>query len=150
MIYFGRSAKSSARIHKPIVCLLTPVLRRLFILLLLFVLPFQAVAGVFAPVCRHLAGHPEAPTHLIATAGEHAHCAMDGMAETPDPTPGHPQSSAFCDDCGSCHHVPFSLFSVPVLMPAMAFSPVRVARDDHSAATRVPAQPERPPRSAAA
>jgi hypothetical protein len=126
------------------------VLRRLFILLLVLVLPFQAVAGAFAPVCRHVAGHMAAPAGAQAAVGEHVHCAMDGMSETPDATPAHPPAAAFCDDCGSCHHVAFSLFSVPVLMPAVAFSPVRVARDDHSAATRVPAQPERPPRSAAA
>lgn len=86
-----------------------------------------------------------------AAAGEqHAHCAMDGISETPEAAHSHPPSAVFCDDCGSCHHGAFSLFSVPVLMPAVAFFPVRVARDDHTAATRVPAQPERPPRSAAA
>jgi hypothetical protein len=127
----------------------THVLRRLFILLLVLVLPFQAVAGVFAPVCRHVGGHMAAPVSAMAAAGV-AHCAMDGMSETPDVAPALPHMPAFCDDCGSCHHLAFSLFFVPVLMPAVAFSPVRVARDDHAAATCIPAQPERPPRSAAA
>lgn len=124
------------------------MLRRVLILLLMLLLPLQAVAGSFAPLCRHVADTPLAAEQV--GAGEHVHC-FEVMAAAADPSPDAPAAAdACCDDCSVCHHVAFSLFSLPVVPGAMAFSPVRVARDLPPSATRVPPQPDRPPRAAAA
>jgi uncharacterized membrane protein len=51
------------------------MLRRLVLLLLVLVLPAQALAGAFVHVCRHdLAA--AAPAIQAAPAGEHGHCPM--------------------------------------------------------------------------
>lgn len=126
------------------------MLRRVLVLLLMFLLPLQAMAGSFAPLCRHTADAQAAAVQM--DEGEHAHCleataAAEASPEQPDAAAA---ADARCDDCSVCHHVAFSLFSLPLLTPAVAFSPVRVARDLFPGATRVPPQPDRPPRASAA
>lgn len=129
------------------------MLRRVLVLLLMFLLPLQAMAGSFAPLCRHTAGAQVAAVQVDAVpmdGDEHAHCHEAlAAAATPDPDPPA-AGDAGCDDCSACHHVAFSLFSLPVSSGAVAFRPVRVARDLIPGATRVPPQPDRPPRAAAA
>lgn len=120
------------------------MLRRVLILL-----PLQAMAGSLAPLCRHVADAQVAVAQ--ADAGEHVHCLEAMAAAAADPSPDAPAAAdACCDDCSVCHHVAFSLFSLPVVPGAVAFNPVRVARDLPPSATRVPPQPDRPPRAAAA
>ncbi|MDD3352182.1 hypothetical protein [Zoogloea sp.] len=119
------------------------MLRRLLTLLLLVLLPLQAVAGMAAPLCRH--GMSEA-------RAEPVHCHEETVSVSVDA--GLPDVAAhqemFCDGCGACHHVAFSLLAVPDLAPLVSFSPVRVASPLAPLPSRVPAQPERPPRLAAA
>lgn len=125
------------------------MLRRVLILLLMLLLPLQAMAGSLAPLCRHVADAQVAVAQ--ADAGEHVHCLEAMAAAAADPSPDAPAAAdACCDDCSLCHHVAFSLFSLPVVPGAVAFNPVRVARDLPPSATRVPPQPDRPPRAAAA
>ncbi len=129
------------------------MLRRVLTLLLMFLLPLQAMAGSFAPLCRHMADAPAAAVQMDAMhmdGDEHAHC-LEALAASATPDPHTPAAGdAGCDDCSACHHVAFSLFSLPVNSAAVAFSPVRVARDLFPGATRVPPQPDRPPRASAA
>ena len=66
------------------------MLRRLVLLLLVLVLPAQALAGAFVHVCRHdLAA--AAPAIQAAPAGGHEHCPMSvdaaGPAAMPDAAP---------------------------------------------------------------
>jgi len=129
------------------------LLRRALILLMMLLLPLQTMAGSFAPLCRHTAGEQAAALQMAMQpmdGDEHAHC-HEAMAAAATPDPDTPAAGdAGCDDCTVCHHVAFSLFSLPVVPGAVAFNPVRVARDLPPSATRVPPQPDRPPRAAAA
>ena len=86
-----------------------------------------------------------------AVSGEHVHC-LDAAATGDDGAPGSQTAAAddCCDDCSVCHHVAFSLVFLPLVPDALDFSPVRVARDLLPGASRVPPQPDRPPRSAVA
>lgn len=124
------------------------MLRRVLVLLLMFLLPLQAMAGNLTPLCRHVADVQAVAVQV--EAGEHVHC-FEAMAAAVTAAPDTPAATdACCDDCSVCHHVAFSLFSLPVVPGAVAYSPVRVARDLPPSATRVPPQPDRPPRAAAA
>jgi len=126
------------------------VFRRVLILLLMCLLPFQVVAGSLSPLCRHGAGAQEQQLGA-AVSGEHVHC-LDAAATGDDGAPGSQTAAAddCCDDCSVCHHVAFSLVFLPLVPDALDFSPVRVAPDLLPGASRVPPQPDRPPRSAAA
>ena len=127
------------------------MLRRLVLLLLVLVLPAQALAGAFVHVCRHDVAAAQAIQ--AAPAGEHGHCPMDadephggGM---PDAAPSDAGAQP-CDDCGGCHQAAYSL---PVLLAPLAmpdFSSVKLAGPTAPVSSRVPALPDRPPNTAAA
>ena len=127
------------------------MLRRLVLLLLVLILPAQALAGAFVHVCRH----DVAAASPVAQAAEHAHCPMstDAGQAMPDEAPAapgaHPGAHP-CDDCGGCHQAAYSLpaLSAPLAVPD--FSSVQLTGPTAPVSSRIPALPDRPPNSAAA
>lgn len=119
------------------------MLRRIVLLLLVFVLPAQALAGAFVHVCRH----------DLAAAGGHEHCPMSvdaaGPAAMPDAAPADPGAQP-CDDCGGCHQAAYSLPALPALLVTPDFSSVKLTGPTAPVSSRVPALPDRPPNTAAA
>ncbi len=130
----------------------TRMLRRIVLLLLVFVLPAQALAGAFVHVCRHdLAA--AAPAIQAAPAGGHEHCPMSvdaaGPAAMPDAAPADPGAQP-CDDCGGCHQAAYSLPALPAPLVTPDFSSVKLTGPTAPVSSRVPALPDRPPNTAAA
>lgn len=127
------------------------MIRRLLILLLIVALPLQAVAGMLAQGCRH---QTEQPTPMVASAESpcpmHEVVAAESGARVDHAAAADVHPAGVCDDCGSCHHVSLSLYSLPAVLPVIAFTPVRVSRFIGTVISRVPALPERPPRPVAA
>lgn len=128
------------------------MLRRLVLLLLVLVLPAQALAGAFVHVCRHDAA-AAAPASQAAPAGGHEHCPMSAdeahAATMPDTSPADPGDPP-CDDCGSCHHAAYSLPALPAPLATPDFSSVKLTGPAAPVSSRVPALPDRPPPAAVA
>ena len=101
------------------------MLRRLVLLLLVLVLPAQALAGAFVHVCRH------------------------DLAAMPDAAPADPGAQP-CDDCGGCHQAAYSLPALPAPLVTPDFSSVKLTGPTAPVSSRVPALPDRPPNTAAA
>ncbi len=122
------------------------MLRRLVLLLLVLILPAQALAGAFVHVCRH---DLAAPAALPAT--EHVHCQMslDAGNAMPDEAPADPGAQP-CDDCGGCHQAAYSLPVLPAPLAVPDFSSVQLTGPTAPVSSRIPALPDRPPNSAAA
>ena len=127
------------------------MLRRLVLLLLVLVLPAQALAGAFVHVCRHDAA--AAPAIQAAPAGEHGHCPMSADephgAAMPDAAPADPAAQP-CDDCGGCHQAAYSLPALPAPLVMPDFSSLKFTGPTAPVASRIPALPDRPPTAAAA
>ena len=128
------------------------MLRRLVLLLLVLVLPAQALAGAFVHVCRHDVA-AAAPAIQAAPVGEHEHCPMSADeahgAAMPDAAPADPGGQP-CDDCGGCHQAAYSLPVLPAPLAVPDFSPIKLAGPTAPVPSRVPALPDRPPNTAAA
>jgi hypothetical protein len=110
--------------------------RLLSLLVVAFWLPFQAVAAIAMPFCRH------GEAHQAALAVEEAaeHCAMHPHQAGTEP-------GAVCDDCAFCHLA--SAGFVPAAMPHAAAIPA--GRDFLSWPKPDPASnftepPQRPPK----
>lgn len=128
------------------------MLRRLVLLLLVLVLPAQALAGAFVHVCRHDVA--AAASAIQATPmGEHEHCPMSADephgAAMPDAAPVDPGAQP-CDDCGGCHQAAYSLPALPAPLVTPDFSSVKLTGPAAPVSSRVPALPDRPPNTAAA
>ena len=127
------------------------MLRRLVLLLLVLVLPAQALAGAFVHVCRHDVA--AAPAIQAAPAGEHGHCPMSADephgGAMPDTAPSDSGAQP-CDDCGGCHQAAYSLPVLPAPLAMPDFSSVKLAGPTARVSSRVPALPDRPPNTAAA
>ncbi len=123
------------------------MLRRLVLLLLVLILPAQALAGAFVHVCRH----DVAAATLVRPATEHVHCQMslDAGHVIPDEAPADPGAQP-CDDCGGCHQAAYSLPVLPALLAVPDFSSVKLTGPTAPVSSRVPALPDRPPNTAAA
>lgn len=123
------------------------MLRRLVLLLLVLILPAQALAGAFVHVCRH----DVAPASAAPPAAEHVHCQMsiDAGHAMPDAAPADPGAQP-CDDCGGCHQAAYSLPVLPALLAVPDFSSVKLTGPTAPVSSRVPALPDRPPNTAAA
>lgn len=123
------------------------MLRRLVLLLLVLILPAQALAGAFVHVCRHdvAAATPMRP------ATEHVHCQMslDAGHAIPDEAPADPGAQP-CDDCGGCHQAAYSLPVLPAPLAVPDFSSAKLTGPIAPVSSRVPALPDRPPNTAAA
>ena len=123
------------------------MLRRLVLLLLVLILPAQALAGAFVHVCRH----DVAAAAPVSQAAEHAHCQMGTAAgqAMPDEVPADPGAQP-CDDCGGCHQAAYSLPALPAPLAMPDFSSVKLTGPTAPVSSRVPALPDRPPNAAAA
>jgi hypothetical protein len=116
--------------------------RRLIRILPLFLaalwLPFQAVAAVSMPLCRH--GEAHRTTALVEAAMEH--CAMHDQQQT-----GSVDHGLACDDCGVCHLLAAGF--IPTAEQAAAVIPV--AQDYRAVvslppASATPEPPQQPPK----
>ncbi len=123
------------------------MLRRLVLLLLVLILPAQALAGAFVHVCRH----DVATATPVRPATEHVHCQMslDAGHAIPDEAPADPGAQP-CDDCGGCHQAAYSLPVLPAPLAVPDFSSVKLTGPTAPVSSRVPALPDRPPNTAAA
>lgn len=115
-------------------------MRRLCRLLPLFVaalwLPFQAIAAVSMPFCRHGEAHGATAATEQANAGCHLHAQQEAA--------DHAMS---CDDCGFCH------LAAAGMMPALEriAAVVPAARDFRldvppAPASAIPEPPRHPPK----
>lgn len=124
------------------------MLRRLVLLLLVLILPAQALAGAFVHVCRH---DLAVASPAVVQADEHAHCQMgtDAGHAMPDEAPADPGAQP-CDDCGGCHQAAYSLPALPAPLAVPDFSSVKLTGPAAPVSSRVPALPDRPPNAASA
>jgi hypothetical protein len=119
--------------------------RRLLLLLPLFLaalwLPFQAVAAVSMPFCRHGEAHK---TMALVEDAATDHCAMHGE---PSPSDQQAERGLGCDDCGVCHLLAAGF--MPSTGRAAAVIPVA---QDYRAdvplapASAIPEPPQQPPK----
>lgn len=126
------------------------MLRRFVLLLLVLILPAQALAGAFVHVCRH--DGAAAPAVQAAQQGEPEHCPV-GAGESRytalHEAPADPGAQP-CDDCGGCHLAAYSLPALPASLVVPDFSSVKLTGASAPVSSRVPALPDRPPAAAAA
>src|SRR5215510_7944571 len=85
------------------------MLRRLVVSLLLLWLPFQGLAALTMPFCRHAVNdtlnqyvreHDHSAQGADAT---HSHLRYDQSAPQPSRGKRHHSKSLICNDCGPCH-----------------------------------------------
>lgn len=115
--------------------------RRLLSLLPLFIaalwLPFQAVAAVSMPFCRHGEAHQTMATVDAAMD----HCAMHEQQPTPA---GH---GLGCDDCGVCHLAAAGFMPTPEYATTVTASGRNFRVDAPLApASAIPEPPQQPPK----
>lgn len=123
---------------------MTDMDRRLIRLLPLFLaalwLPFQAVAAVSMPFCRH--GEAHQATVKVDEAMDH--CAMHGQQPAPEQ---QAERGLGCDDCGVCH-----LLAAGFILTAVQAAAVIPVAQDYCAdvplapASAIPEPPQQPPK----